>query len=90
MILHQIFWFNLVPMVFAVPVECGEHDGEDGGGVVADQAHDVPGGGMRLFPDASQGQLILLLRILIVQIGNQLTHCSSNRVLSLRLGNGDC
>lgn len=29
-------------MVFAVPVEGGEHDGEDGGGVVADQAHDVP------------------------------------------------
>ena len=30
-------------MVFAVPVEGGEHDGEDGGSVVADQAHDVPG-----------------------------------------------
>ena len=29
-------------MVLAVPVEGWEHDGEDGGSVVADQAHDVP------------------------------------------------
>ena len=52
-------------MVFAVSVECGEHDGEDGGGVVADQAHDVPGGDMKLFSVALQGQLLLLLWILI-------------------------
>ena len=74
-------------MVFAVPVECGEHDGEDGGGVVADQAHDVPGGGIKLLPE---GQLIILLCILIVQIEKQLTHYSSNRGLSQPLGNADC
>ena len=34
---------HLVPVVLAVPVEGREHDGEDGGGVVTDQAHDVPG-----------------------------------------------
>ena len=65
MIFHQVFKSNLVPMVFAVPVECGEHDGEDGGGVVADQAHDVPGGDTKLFSVALQGQLLLLLWILI-------------------------
>ena len=45
-------------MVFAVPVECGEHDGEDGGGVVADQAHDVPGGDVH---DAHNIQCILYM-----------------------------
>ena len=33
---------GLVPVILAVPVEGGEHDGQDGGGVVTDQAHDVP------------------------------------------------
>ena len=29
-------------MVFAVPVKSREHNRKDGGGVVADEAHDVP------------------------------------------------
>ena len=57
-------------MVFAVPVEGWEHDGEDGGGVVAYQAHDIPA---NLLSDihlaisilALQAQLILLLWILV-------------------------
>ena len=32
----------LVPMIFAVPVKSREHDRKDGGGVVADEAHNVP------------------------------------------------
>ena len=55
-------------MVFAVPVECGEHDGEDGGGVVADQAHDVP-------DDQNQDDVPC-------DQEKQLTHYSSNRELS--------
>ena len=30
----------LVPMLFAL-VECGEHDRHNGGGVIADKAHNV-------------------------------------------------
>ena len=33
---------RLVPVVFTVPVEGGEHDGKDGGRVVTDQTHNVP------------------------------------------------
>ena len=36
---------GLVPVVLAVPVQGGEHDGQDGGGIVTDQTHDVPGNG---------------------------------------------
>ena len=77
-------------MVFAVSVERGEHDGEDGGGVVAYQAHDVPGGGMimKVFWDVFNP---LAMDIWIVQIEDKkLTHCSSNRAPSLPLGNADC
>ena len=60
----------LVPMIFAVPVKSREHDRKDGGGVVADEAHDVP------------GRKICDLR---VQFKNfcQLTHYSSSKELSL-------
>ena len=37
---------GLVPVVLAVPVEGREHDGQDGGGVVTDQAHNVPEDGV--------------------------------------------
>ena len=33
---------RLVPVVFTVPVQGREHDGQNGGGVVTDQTHDVP------------------------------------------------
>ena len=60
----------LVPMIFAVPVKSREHDRKDGGGVVADEAHDIPG---RNICDLS------------VQFKNfyQLTHYSSSKELSL-------
>ena len=84
-------------MVFAVPVEGGEHDGEDGGGVVADQAHDVPGHDVHDAPNIhGKGmnvlQLILSPRYLtkVVKIRKQLTHYSSSRALSRPLGNADC
>ena len=35
--------YYLVPMIFAVPIKSREHDRKDGGGVVADEAHDIPG-----------------------------------------------
>ena len=31
----------LVPVAFGVPIECRNHDGEDAGSIVADEAHDV-------------------------------------------------
>ena len=60
----------LVPMIFAVPVKSREHDRKDGGGVVADEAHDVPGS---------------KICDLSVQFKNfyQLTHYSSSKELSL-------
>ena len=69
-------------MVFAVPVEGGEHDGEDGGGVVADQAHDVPG------DDVLYAHITKAVYPIAVEI--ELTHYSSSRALSLPLGNADC
>ena len=66
-------------MVFAVPVEGRKHDGEDGGGVVADQTHDVPDDQNQ--DDAPGDQ---------ENAGKQLTHYSNNRELSQPLGNGDC
>ena len=64
---HNLFlWSNLVPVVFAVPVEGWEHDGEDGGGIVAYQAHDIPANllsdiNLAIYILALQAQLILLL-----------------------------
>lgn len=31
----------LVPMALGIPVECREHDGEDSGSIITDEAHDV-------------------------------------------------
>ena len=62
--------YYLVPMIFAVPIKSREHDRKDGGGVVADEAHDVPG---RKICDLG------------VQFKKkfQLTHYSSSKELSL-------
>ena len=57
-------------MVFAVPVEGGEHDGEDGGGVVADQAHDVPGDDVHDAHDTGDKSTDVLQFILLLWILN--------------------
>ena len=62
--------YYLVPMIFAVPIKSREHDRKDGGGVVADEAHDVPG---RKICDLSD----------LFKNFYQLTHYSSSKELSL-------
>ena len=56
--------YYLVPMIFAVPVKSREHDRKDGGGVVADEAHDIPG---RNICDLSV-QLRILINLLIIPV----------------------
>ena len=66
----RINQYYLVPMIFAIPIESREHDRKDGGGVVADEAHDIPG---RKISDLSN----------LFKNFYQLTHYSSSKELSL-------
>ena len=67
--------YYLVPMIFAVPIKSREHDRKDGGGVVADEAHDVPG---RKICDPVFNSRIFINLLIIPVVKSPLCHLNNS------------